>query len=290
MRAKKFKAKSIVVIFLLLLPIYQVFAINPSPADGGWLEVSKPGGYAFAANHEDFGKNLIDRNEFTLEMWFYMKRDFRFGEVWVLLDKEGSYMLALRGPIFDSNGNRPIPLEESHIAVELFLYAPNGSNNFGASYTTKEELLNQWHHIVYVHDKNDNWFYIDGVQFAGLRTGDEGILDYTDDPLYIGGTTIDIDQRWNAKSLVQFSGGLIDEVRISDKVRYPVNGEIIAVSQGRFEPDENALALWHFDGDRTKWLKDASGHEHTLTAVNLNYYSVGVSGKLPTIWGQIKSN
>jgi len=289
MGTKRFNAKLLVTLFLLLLPICRAFAIDPSPAGGGCLEVSKSGGYAFVANHDDFGKNLV--NEFALEMWFYMKRDLRYGEVWVLLDKEGSYMLTLSGLLLGPNDIMPV--KELWIAIDLSYNYPNGSASYIATRTTDQIPSNQWHHIAYIHGEKGYWLYIDGEQITGGIIPGGEILNYTNDPLYISGSSVDLNRinRWNIKSLVQFSEGLIDEVRISNKVRYPV-GEVFkfAVPQGRFEPDENTLALWHFDGDRAEWLKDASRHEHTLTAVNLNYYSVGVSGKLPTIWGQIKSN
>jgi len=288
MKMQRLKKILFILLFLLLLPVYQVFAVDPSPVGGGWLEVSKPGGYAFIANHDDFGKNLI--NEFTLEMWFYMKRAPRFGEIWVLLHKEGSYMLTLSGHILGIN--RLIPFDVPSVSFYITYNYPNGSTGFGAGYTMDELPPNQWHHIAYVHGENVYCLYINGEQVNGDDSTLKGLLDYTNNPFCIGGTNIDLNQYWNVKSLIQFSEGLIDEVRISDKARYPAEDKIIPirfeVPQGRFEPDENTLALWHFDGDRAAWLKDASGHEHTLTAMNLNYYSIGSHERLPTVWGKVK--
>ena len=89
-------AKLLVILFLSL-PTCFAWTFEPSPAGGGWLEVSKPGGYAFVEDHDDFDFDANLGNEFTYEMWMYLKRPPRFRETWVLLHKEGSYLLALEG-------------------------------------------------------------------------------------------------------------------------------------------------------------------------------------------------
>ena len=51
----------------------------------------------FVEDHDDFDFDANLGNEFTYEMWMYLKRPPRFRETWVLLHKEGSYLLALEG-------------------------------------------------------------------------------------------------------------------------------------------------------------------------------------------------
>lgn len=282
--------KVLFIVFLFTLSLANlIFAFTPSPAGGGWLEVSKSGGYAFVENHEDFGKNLV--NEFTLEMWFYMKRAPRFGEVWVLFHKEGSYLITLSGHILGINCVMH-HFREPRIAIDYSYRCQNGGGTNGTSISIEELPLNQWHHIAAVHDENGYQLYIDGIQlFTSNR--EERVLKYSDSPFCIGGTGIKPSQFWCVKSWTKFSEGLIDEVRVSNKARYPVKSDNIIpikieIPQGRLESDGNTLALWHFDGSRDEWLEDASGHGHTLKAVDLNYYSVNRSGRLPAVWGQIK--
>ncbi len=283
---KRFRERLFATILLLLLPICQVLTFDPSPAGGGWLEVSKSGGFALVAAHEDFGKNLA--REFTLEMWIYLKRYLEFGEVWILLHKEGSYLLTLRGHTFGPDGL--IPFREPRIGFTYHLRHNGGGGDSSRSFHQDEIPLNRWHHIALVHDENGYLIYINGVWFGGTKNRPP--LSYKNFELYIGGTDTNQSQLWNNEPWTQFAGGLIDEVRISDKARYPVKieGPKIAVPQGRFESDENTLALWRFDGARAEWLEDSSGHGHTLTAVDLNYYGVEAPGKLPTIWGQVKKD
>lgn len=97
------KSIAMVIVFLSL-PTCFAWAFEPSPAGGGCLEVSKPGGYAFVEDHDDFDANL--GNEFTIEMWMYLKRPPRSRETWVLFHKEGSYLLTLGG--WSVWGHRPL--------------------------------------------------------------------------------------------------------------------------------------------------------------------------------------
>lgn len=288
---KRFKKKLSATIFLLLLPVCHVFTFDSSPAGGGWLEVSGPEGYAFVADHEDFGKNL--ESEFTLEMWIYMERVLEFGEVWILLHKEGSYLLTLSGHGLGPDGLLPIGERSVRIA---FYYNGNDKGGVGRSSGRSHDgddgmPLNQWHHIAFVHDENGYQLYINGKQTDIHLHKDGHLLGHSNFSLYIGGTGTNPGRFQHVKLWTQFTGGLIDEVRISKKARYPVKNEEwvkIAVPQGRFEPDEDTVALWHFGVSRDQWLEDASGRGHTLTAVDLHYNDVEVSRRLPAIWGQIK--
>ena len=250
---KRFKEKLFVIISLLLLPICSVLAFELSPAGGGWLEVSKPGGYAFVADHEDFGEKLV--SEFTLEMWIYLKRPLEFGEVWILFHKEGSYLLTLSGHILDGPDGI-VPFREPKVAIELD-FRRNDGNGGGGSMTSRSYdedgiPLEQWHHIAFVHDRKGYQVYIDGKPICDHN--DRSPLAHKLSPLYIGGTGIEPRHFFSMESWTQFPGGLIDEVRISAEARYPVGveGIKIVVPQGRFKPDEITLALWHFDGIRTE--------------------------------------
>lgn len=275
-----------IVVLLLLWPICFASAVEHSPAGGGWLEVAKPGGYAFVEDHNDFDLNLA--NEFTIEMWIYLKRAPKFFESWVLLHKEKSYLLTLRGHFIDLDGRMKRLGGKDQICNIGYYYSyPKGGGGSERSYTQDVIPLNRWHHLALVFCDNGYLLYINGRGYGGPHIT-RGPLNNANFPLYIGGTGISPaefrDIKW-----VPFTGGLIDEVRVSNIARYPMRewGEIV-IPHRRFEPDENTMALLHFDGSRAEWLKDASGNGHALTAFDVAYYHVEISEKLPVLWGQIK--
>ena len=278
------------VIGFLSLPTCFAWAFEPSPAGGGWLEVSKPGGYAFVEDHDDFDANLGDK--FTIEMWMYLKRPPRPSETWVLFHKAGSYLLTLGGRSVRFNGTIR-PLAKGQMANISYYYMNKaGLTSFGRNYTQEMLPLNRWHHLAFVVGKHlglnrvGYTLFINGKRPGGFATVRP--LGNTHLPLYIGGTDISPpgykEIRWD-----RFTGGLIDEVRVSNIARYSVeDGFVFQPPRSRFSPDDDTLALWHFDGRRAEWLKDASGNGHTLTDVDLAYFHVRSRGKLPTLWGKIK--
>ena len=270
-----------IIVLLLLGFVCLASALEASPAGGGWLEVSE-GGYVFAQNHDDFDVNL--QEEFTFEMWFYLKRQPRRREGWMLLWKEGGYLLELSGHM-RTHDARFLALPKDWMArIEHSAIGNGGSSRL----ITKDDLpLNRWHYLAWVHGSGAYQFYLNGKASLFIKLLP---LKVKDSPLHIGGTATspfeDIADQW-----VPFTGGIIDEVRISNKARYPLNRdirEIVPMPRGRLEPDEHTVALWHFDGNRADWLDDASGNEHALIGANLVYYSVEPSGKLSTVWGHLK--
>jgi len=118
-------------------------------------------------------------------------------------------------------------------------------------------LLNGWHHVVCMFDNLNNRAAI-GIN--GSLTWYSNIND--DDGLYNGGYPFIIG------SLAQTGGfftGKIDEVRLSDSVRYP--GSAYTVPAAPFTADSNTLGLWHFDdvSGATSFM-DGSGNNNHLSA------------------------
>ena len=294
MKRQKIHHNLFLAILLLVAATGSVFALDPepSPAGGGAFEVTKRGGHVFVEDHDDFDANLFNeaRFEATLEMWIYLKRAPEFGESWVLFHKERSYMMTLNGHWNDFG--RLVPLGPQIVALCFYhrWEQENGAAAGGGASTLKLPL-NQWYHLVFMFSKNGYTFYLNGKRLSRGNFGPQRISNLNF-PLYIGGTgifdTVFLEDVKEGKGR-PFTGGLIDEVRVSDIVRYP-HAAFIAVPTDRFNPDGNTLALWHFDGGRANWLKDASGNGHTLTAVKSAYLHVESRGKLATLWGKIKSH
>ena len=79
--------------------------------------------------------------------------------------------------------------------------------------------------------------------------------------------------------------GYIDEVRISDVVRY-VKPEW-DVPKGRFTVDEHTISLWHFDeAPRASRFQEASGHGYDLWRSGV--LAITTQGKLAITWGRLK--
>ncbi len=284
-----------VIILLLLWPTSKALALElePSPAGGGWLEVEKRGGYAVANDHDDFDANLVD--EATIEMWICLKRPPTWRESWVLLHKEGCYLVILGGHTIDFFGevNRLAADQVSNLT--FYVAHPKGRKRSSRAQFKEDLPLNEWHHLAFIVGNRGNALYLNGVQKLGGAVPLPGPLADSEFPLFIGGTGIveteflaNVDAKWNRFGWLRFTGGLIDEVRVSNIARYLPAEFFVATPRGRLEADENTLALWHFDGGRSEWLKDASGNGHTLTDVDLAYLHVEGHGKLSTLWGKIK--
>ena len=285
MKKQKLNKSLSIIVLLFLWPICLASAVGPSPAGGGWLEVSKPGGYAFIEDHNDFDVSLAD--EFTFDMWIYLKRPPEFRESWVLLHKEECYLLTLSGHHLGPDGIGPLAKHQI-CNISYYYSRPGGGGGSSRSYIQDVIPLNRWHHLTLVFGNNGYLLYINGKAYSGPHRSHRP-LNNSNFPLYIGGTGISPFQFRDIK-WVPFTGGFIDEVRVSNIARHLVRefGKI-DIPQSRFKPDENTMALWHFGGSGTGWLKDASGNGHTLTAFGVTYHhSIDISGKLPSLWGRIK--
>jgi len=103
------------------------------------------------------------------------------------------------------------------------------------------------HHLAatWSHGNGGNIF------FDGIRTGSGAPWNMITgvDTFQIG---CDSDQQW------QYSGA-IDEVRISNMVRYPTNFYVL---NEEFEPDEYTVALWHLNEGGGKKILDANDAFH----------------------------
>jgi concanavalin A-like lectin/glucanase superfamily protein/galactose oxidase-like protein/Big-like domain-containing protein/purple acid phosphatase-like protein/Kelch motif protein len=109
-----------------------------------------------------------------------------------------------------------------------------------------------WHHVAVTRDaSNTARIFIDGVlkgttlntAAPASSTGAFGIGDAAD-------------------AIAEYFNGLIDEVRISNVVRYTAS---FAPQTSNFSPDANTVALYHLDEGSGTTTADASGHNYTGT-------------------------
>lgn len=265
-----------------------------SPAGGDTFQIYAESDYAFARDHDDFDLNL-QKKGFTIEMWIYLERPLRLldkelgSEQWTLIEKKGSYRLKL-----------------THRYSPSFTFThPTDPTLFFPPDIIHEK---QWHYIAvmlsntYVQQIVDTRLW--GKTVWDLRKRDiEDLLNFrtSASPLQIGGGmplvigTV-VGPLEGKPVISNFTGGLIDEVRISNIVRYPwaqvdkgAWKAEIKVPTGPFKPDKHTVALWHFDFDGTggsRW-RDASGNGHHLTYSG-HFLGVDPGQKLAVTWGELK--
>lgn len=79
---------------------------------------------------------------------------------------------------------------------------------------------------------------------------------------------------------MEYLSGYIDEVRVSDNMRYDVG--LIDIPTQPFTADANTVALWHFDltDSATTSIPDASGNNNTLYLYGGAYLSYDVSATI----------
>ena len=133
--------------------------------------------------------------------------------------------------------------------------------------TNFSPVVDTWYHIASVIDASvpSITTYVDGTSKTLSCSGTGiGINDGTAN-FNIGIGRSDVPDRWFP--------GLIDEVRISNNLRYSGN---FTPQTDDFTDDANTMGLWHFNSDLTT---DDSGNGNTLTNVN----SVTQSATVPYV-------
>ena len=172
----------------------------------------------------------IDGTEFTMEAWVFPTAA-QNGDG-IIINKENSYEMALR------DGDR-----------FMFAIQAGAWDWFGGGKPT----MNEWHHLAVTYDGTTTQVWIDG---KGGATTDKNTTPITpqdgdDSPFQVG-------HRVGGSPFT----GIIDEVRISDSVRYTAN---FTQPTAEFAPDKNTRLLWHFNENTGTTVRDDSGNGNTGT-------------------------
>jgi len=203
------------------------------------------GNYLMVDGNGDYGQYL---GEGPLDVAYNGSKSFT-AEFWVLATEYGAI---ISDDAYDIGYNYD---GETFFAdvIEFRLYL-NGSSIL---IKRPVDLFNDWHHIVCMFDNINNEAAI-GID--GSLTWYEDIND--DDGLFNGAFPFLVG------SLTQTGGyftGKIDEVRISDRLRYGGPGYSVPLTP--FAADGNTLGLWHFDDSPGfSNFVDSSGNSNHLAA------------------------
>ncbi|MGB5745622.1 MAG: LamG-like jellyroll fold domain-containing protein, partial [Desulfobacterales bacterium] len=239
--------KSKVILFLaviIIFPTASVFAWN-----GNYLIVDGNGDYAqfLAEGPLDVGED--NSKSFTVEFWV-------MPTTYGAIISDDAYDI---GYVYDANLGRDV------IKFRLWF---DGENS-GVLKRPIDLLGSGWHHVVCSYDNTQNMAAIgvDGdIDWLSNVIDDDGLFNWTS-PFLVGSYS---------PSSGFFSGG-IDEVRVSDQVRYP--GNSYSLPAVPFGSDADTLGLWHFDDTPGATVfSDSSINGNDLTAVGDAVTGFGSSG------------
>jgi len=147
------------------------------------------------------------------------------------------------------------------IADNKLVFGINGNNGENLTLCGKSKILdNEWHHVAMQRRRADGylWIYLDG-RLEASANGPDGDVSYPenappseDNDHYIGIGAWKLDNEYN---LHPFFRGWIDELRLSNFIRYSKN---FIPSTRPFTSDSYTVALYHFDDGIGSLVSDSS--------------------------------
>ncbi len=215
-----------------------------SPAGGNWLDLEEDDVY-YAEDAPSLDVGDQESEDITVEAWVFIRSFPDARQTAIIAAKPEAYELSLVSGYINPGkpDERPVYGFQFTVSDEpVFILTESLS-----------KYLNQWVHLAGVFDNHaDKTFvFIDG---AGFGRDCSVRIANSNSPLVVGGPLSDSNE-----GKVCFDGKL-DELRISDKVRYKAD---FTPRQSSFTPDANTRALYHFD-ERSAPFADASGNGNTL--------------------------
>jgi outer membrane protein assembly factor BamB len=182
--------------------------------------------------------------------------DLRLGaaftiEFWMLADSINETWKGLIGKSSSGYEGRNFALHLHYNKYLHFSYHNALGNEITLDTPQDSIIPGRWHHVALTFDKTQEAvkIYIDGTE-KGSRSP-SGVPVVGDASLWMG--------RNPEGSRSESFDGILDEVRISNSVRY--NGPFTPPSAA-FGPDANTIALWHMDELSSMNVSDSSGNGH----------------------------
>ena len=235
-------------------------AVPPSPAGGRMLQLDEK--HDFVGTVEAWFPDE-QFEELTAEAWIYIEEPLEPRTFCTIIGQEGRFGLVLYQDTLGTWG-----YDEG---------ADHGLSTGGNPLPTRK-----WVHVVALYNASAG----DGFNGkGGIVCCPGGHLIRSDKTLRIGGIVPPDVNRSHFKGESLKLRGYIDEVRISNVVRY--KGPAWQVPKGKFTVDEHTISLWHFD--EAPWagrFKDESGNGYDLWRSGA--MAVEAQKKLTTTWGKLK--
>jgi len=233
---------------------------------GVWGAQAQNFGFEFSANAadhvqaDDSDSLDITGKELTMEAWVYPMGDG------IIVNKEDSYEYAVVGGALQ-------------FAINAGQWAWWGKGVVEQG---------KWHHTAVTYDGANTRGWIDGKLAHTEKINNQAILkkDGAGSPFNIG---------WRPCCGNQVFRGVIDEVRVSDVVRYTAD---FTVPKTEFAPDANTRLLWHLNEGKGGKTADASGNKNDGIVIGNPKWvpgapvtpvlAVAPSGKLATTWSRLR--
>jgi PKD repeat protein len=213
---------------------------------GNALYFDGSGDYVYAPDHSGYS----GITSITVEAWIYPHSIPGTGDSRIVNKDNGgqNFILMFRGG-----------------TLGFWLYIDSAWRSVSSSVTPN---LNEWTHVAGTYDGVNMKIWVNGVERGSFAISSSSWTSYGDD-LYIG---------CDEDPLGDFFEGIIDEVRISDSVRYTTT-----FTPGPFSSDGYTVALYHFDDSYGFETKDSSsyGNDGTLVFCTWNgpIWTTGIYGK-----------
>jgi hypothetical protein len=223
---------------------------------------SDPDSFFEAPDHDAFHKEL--GTQMTVEAWVYVKN--QAGER-MIVNKEDSWEFAVIDGILQS-ALRPAGAEWEWLSSGLLI------------------PMEEWTHVAITWDGTNVRMYADGKEGnPGPKAGKE---------LNATGDTFKVGRRVRGDATHSIFDGLVDEVRVSKVIRY--EGDY-AIPVSGFEPDDDTVALYHFDEEVGGTIKDFSkngvhgklmGNARLVPSEAPTLLAIEAYGSLVTLWGRLR--
>jgi hypothetical protein len=240
--------KNVLLITLVFIAIcVNISAQRPYNSSGNWLELDGIDDYASIENTPALDIGVGTTDDFTIECFFYLPNSVNEG-IQIIMIKGGSYFLYLL--LKDTEQDRII----------FIIYTTIVKDYLGLIHYV--DLLEGWHHLAASFDNEytDDWdamqIFLDGERVENATNFEitPGIWNSTE-PFCVG-----------ANLGANPFQGRIDEVRISDIVRYD---SLYTVPESDFIVDDNTRALWHFNESLgSTSFNDCTKNGNNLTGLN----------------------
>jgi len=250
-------------LFLItLLPLIATALPPRSPAGGGMLKLDEI--HDFVATTDAWFPDEQFEG-LTAEAWIYLEELPELSTFWSIIGQEGRFNLIIHGP-------------DASLGAWGYAEGAAGSLTIGGF----DLSVREWIHVTAIYDASAG---MGANGKGGNWCCPRGHLIKSNKPLRIGGIIFQDPKRSRFVGDNVKLRGYVDEVRISNVVRY-VRPEW-KVPTGKFEVDEHTISLWRFDeAPGINFFKDASENGYDLWRSGV--WAVEAQGKLTTTWGQLK--